>query len=131
MPRLVDAPARAAWTISVKPKQAAPPAVSAVDQRYYKAHPPLVSIDVTKAPGKRREIEHYADGSQTVRWIVDDILTTDVRDHTLQTATAAQMKVNFKDEFYQLAWINRADYQGHQTVGQDDCWVYKGQAGSG
>ena len=131
VPRLGTAPDLSAWTIQYKYKQADPypKATNPIDQKIYDkmraAHPRLLLVQFVKAGARRKEVQQYADGTETIRWLDGDILTTDNRvSHSLQTFTAKESDIPFKDDFYTLEWVNQAGYVGRQDHNGVTCYVY-------
>ena len=131
VPRLAAAPGSFAWTVQYQYKLADPfpktsnPVDAQIYDRMRKAHPRLESVQVIKAENRREEVEKYTDGSETARWMVGDHLLTDNRvSHSVQIVNAAQSAVKFQEDFYDLDWINKAEFRGHQTIRGIDCYVY-------
>jgi hypothetical protein len=131
VPRLATAPATSAWTVRYTYTQADPfpkspnPINEKINEEMRKANPRLESVEVTKAGDKRREISHYADGSDSTIWVVGDIFTLDHRlTHILSSGNSRQMDTKFKEDFSDLDWIDKADYQGRQNYQGAECYVY-------
>jgi len=130
-PRLGSAPSSSTWTIQYQYKQADPypkPATALdaqIFERLRQAYPRLQTVQVNKAGKNRKEVCHYADGSEMFKWIIGDYFLTEMRvTHAISIATPAAADVKFKDDFYDLAWINQADYKGQQDYQGTSCRVY-------
>ncbi len=131
VPRLAPAPDSSAWTIQYQYKVADPypktsnPIDNMVYEKMRKEHPRLVSVVTEKAGNRRKEVEHFADGSETVIWVVDDYMVGNYRvTHIISALNSKQAEIPFKQDFYQLDWINKAQSQGRQSYQGVSCWAY-------
>jgi len=131
VPRLAAAPDMTAWTIQYQYKVADPypktsnPIDNMVYDKMRKEHPRLMSVVTEKAGNRRKEVQHFADGSETVNWVVGDYMVGNYRvTHTISTVNSRQAEIPFKQDFYQLGWINKAQFQGRQSYQGVSCWAY-------
>jgi hypothetical protein len=99
-----------------------------------KANPRLISVQVTKAGGKKKEVYHYADDSETIICVVGDIFLIDSRPaHAVGLGSTDDPGAKkYGDDFYDLDWVNKAEYNGHQDYQGISCCTYyqKGAEGT-
>src|ERR1700677_3392536 len=85
VPRLAATPGSYAWTIQYQYKLADPypkpmnAKDAMVQEELRKEYPRLVTVQVTKAGDKRKEVDHYADDSETIKCVVGDVYLIDNR----------------------------------------------------
>jgi hypothetical protein len=135
VPRLSPAPAMSAWTIQYQYRQADPypktgnAVDDAIHDKMRRAYPRLETVEVVKTDNRRKEVYHYVDGTETTQWIIGDYVSDDMRlSHLTPTGNALETDVDLRKDFYDLDWINKAAYQGHQDYQGVDCYVFKGIA---
>ena len=138
VPRLASAPDTSTWTIQYQYLQTDPypktsnPIDAQIYEKMRKAYPRLETVQVTKAANKRKEVDQYADKSESTNWIVGDILLTDTRVYHAVNITNSKLSgINYKNDFYNLDWINKAAYKGRQKFQGIDCYVYGADAADG
>ena len=136
VPRMAAAPSSASWTIDYQYKTPnpylKPPDPSQADafarMRNQYARP--VSIQVTKAGDHKKEVLQLDNQTQRIRWIRGDLMVLeDPQRKTFSTWDAkVPGTVPFSHDFDSLDWVDKADYEGHQTFQQVDCCAYHAKA---
>jgi hypothetical protein len=132
VPRLAPAQAMSGWTVQYQYKQPDPypktsnPIDAEIFERMRKNNPRLTTLQVAKADDRKKKVESYADGSETLTWFVGDYLVMNRRvSHIISVGTVKQTDFNFRQDFYELAWVEKADYEGRHEYQGVNCYVYK------
>ena len=131
VPRLAATPGSYSWTIQYQYKPADPNAKppsendAKIQAAMSKAFPRLVTVRVTKVADKKKEVYHYADDSETINCVVGDVYLIDSRPaHAIGVGSTKDSDIRYKEDFYDLDWINKAEYKGHQQFQGTDCYTY-------
>jgi hypothetical protein len=132
VPRLGPVPDMSSWTVQYQYKQADPfpksttPVNEAINEKMRKANPRLDTVQAVKSSDNRKKILHYADGSETVQWLVGDFVVHNMREsHLITVVKSKDRGINFTEDFDDLDWIDKAEYKGRQDYQGASCYVYK------
>ena len=134
VPRLGTAPSSSAWTISFQYKSPNPAlklaSADPAQAEWIRTHNPRLStIRVIKAGDHKKETFQYDNQTQVIHWVVGDILVSEnLQDNTLSPLSMKDSgAVLFAHDFDSLAWVDQAQYEGHQIFQGTDCCVYLGK----
>jgi hypothetical protein len=136
VPRLGTAPASSTWTITYQYRNPNPylkpptPAEAPLYKKLNDQSPRFLNIEVIKAETKKKEVYHFDNQTEVVRWIVDKVLFwgNSKTNTFLIHDEKDPMSTKFSHDFDSLAWVDQADYEGHQTFQQIDCCAYHSKA---
>ncbi len=89
-------------------------------------NPRYVSTKVIKSGDRRLDVTVFDDNTQTVVCVIGDLVMTKKRllPYIEARKISQGLDRNIGDDFGSLAWVNKAEYKGHQDFQGTTCCVY-------